>query len=77
MGKVVVYICSDSIQASFIKGHLENEGISAFFTEEDRYSNLVQHTSGIMNPGVKMYVDEENLEQAIEILKWNYPEDNE
>ena len=72
MAKVVVYTCADSIQASFIKGHLENEGIKAYFTEEDRYSNLVHHTSGILNPGVKIYVDEENLEKAKEILERTY-----
>ncbi len=72
MSRVVVYNCVDSIQASFIKGHLENEGIPAFFVEEDRYSNLVQHTSGIMSPGVKVYVDEENLEKAKKILEKTY-----
>jgi hypothetical protein len=64
--EVVVKIFNSEIEAQIAKEQLESEGINCFISA-DNYGGMMPALN--MQEGVKLVVNEYNLERAIEILK--------
>lgn len=72
--KIVTLItCGDTAEASIIQGHLQNEGIPCFLTNQN-YTNLYPSFNGIMGAGVQIQINEEDAERATNIIRKTYPE---
>lgn len=67
MSIVCLTTCNSVIEATFIKNNLENEGIESFLTNEIS-SNLLPGYNGIMNGGVQVMVDLNDLEKAQKLI---------
>ena len=60
--------CDNSIDANFIKNNLENEGIECFLTNEIS-STLVPVYNGMMNAGIQIMINEDDLEKASKLIE--------
>jgi len=65
--------CNDNVEAKLIQGHLQNEGIPCFLTNQN-YTNLYPGMSGSMGTGIQIQVNEEDAERASDIIRKTYPE---
>ncbi|MDP3452712.1 MAG: DUF2007 domain-containing protein [Bacteroidales bacterium] len=74
MKTVRLMTCESSVEASLIKGRLENEGVKCFLTNEN-FSNLMPNFNQIMGSGVQIMIDEADLNRAVEILELNKREE--
>lgn len=73
MKTVTLMTCGDSVEASIIQGHLQNEGIPCFLTNQ-HYTSLYPSFNGTLGTGVQILVRDADLERAAEIIKKVYPE---
>ena len=73
MRVVSLITCDDSAEASIIQGHLQNEGIPCFLTNQN-FTNLYPNFNGVMGTGVQIQVNESDFERAAEIIKETHPE---
>lgn len=75
MKTIRLITCNDAMQAHILQGALANEGIESALHNEN-FSSLYP---GCINniSGVDIFVDEDNYQKAIEVLKENgsWPED--
>jgi len=62
--------CDSPIEASIIKGRLDNEGIYCFITNEN-FSNLMPQFNRILNSGAQIMIDESDYQKAVDILELN------
>jgi DNA-directed RNA polymerase subunit RPC12/RpoP len=63
----ILTTCTNSYEASLIKGLLENNEIHCFLTNEN-FSNLMPHYHGIMGSGVQILIDENDFEAAKRLI---------
>lgn len=68
MSIVRLMTCDTAVEANLIKGHLKNEGIEAFITNEN-FSNLMPHYSRIMNSGIQIMISDMDYNKASDILE--------
>lgn len=59
--------CQTPFEANLIKAKLEDAGIPSFLTNEN-YSTLYPVMANTFGSGVKVMVNEEDLEKALEVL---------
>jgi len=65
--------CDSVIEATFLKNNLENEGIECFLTNEI-FSTLVPVYNGMMNAGIQVMINEEDLQKASKLIEQPYDE---
>jgi DNA-directed RNA polymerase subunit RPC12/RpoP len=75
MNVVRLLICDNVVEASLIKGRLENEGIYCFIINEN-FSTLMPHYSRMLGAGIQIMVSDKDYEQAIEVLQLNKKQEN-
>ena len=75
MSIIRLMTCDNAIKANIIKGHLKNEGIEAFTTNEN-FTNLMPHYNRILNSGVQIMIFDTDYDKASEILKLNIKEEH-
>jgi hypothetical protein len=68
MEPVVLISCPDSIEANILKGALENAGIECFLSE-DNHSPVFPTNSGTFDGSIQIYVDEQDLAKAQQIIQ--------
>jgi len=68
--------CDNNREAYILKGHLENEGIKCFLTNEN-FSSLMPHFFGILGAGVQIVVNKTDYEKAVKLLKLDQPDQHE
>ena len=68
MSIIRLTICDSVIEANFLKNNLENEGIECFLTNEIS-STLVPVYNGMMNAGIQVMINEEDLEKASKLIE--------
>lgn len=59
--------CDSIIDANFLKNNLENEGIECFLSNEIS-STLVPFYNGMMNAGIQVMINDEDLEKASKLI---------
>lgn len=69
---VTLLICENDVEAHLMKGTLESEGIQAYIANEYLNSIIPGYTN-IGGIGMKLMVDEEDLEKASEVLMAYFP----
>ncbi len=74
MSIVRLMTCDTAVEANLIKGHLKNEGIEAFITNEN-FSNLMPHYNRILNSGIQIMISDLDYNKASEILELNNTEE--
>jgi hypothetical protein len=67
MATTILTTCNNSIEASLIKGMLENNGIHSFLTNEN-FSGLMPNCNGIMGAGVQIVIDDFDLDAATKLI---------
>ncbi len=70
---VTLMTCGDSAEANIIKGHLQNEEIPCFLTNQN-YTDLYGGMSFKLGTGIQIQIREEDLEKAAKIIRETYPE---
>jgi hypothetical protein len=68
MAIIQLTTCNNSIEASFLKNMLENEGIDCFLTNEISMA-LMPGYMGMMNAGVQLMIDEKDVEKATTLIE--------
>lgn len=65
-----VRLCTvdSSIEANFIQGELEENGIESFLTNEN-FSNMVPSHLGLFGAGIQIMINKEDLGKATELLE--------
>lgn len=66
---------NNDIEANLIKTKLEDEGIRCFLINRN-FANLLPIYNGMMGSGIRVMIDEADMNHAIEILR-NKPENQE
>ena len=72
MKTVILTSCNNSVEATLIQGNLANEGIESFLSNEN-YTSLYPNMNGAMGNGIQVFVNENDVEKALQIIK---PDDN-
>jgi hypothetical protein len=67
MAIIRLITCNNSIEATLIKGLLENNGIRCFVTNE-HFSNLMPFYNGLMGAGVQVLIEDIDLKKSQELL---------
>lgn len=67
MKTISIKSCRDPFEANVLKGRLENEGIPCFLTNEN-LTTLLPHHFMWDSSGVQIFVDEDDVERALEVL---------
>ena len=67
MDSVILTTCDNTFEAHLIRHQLENAGISCFLANEN-FANLMPHYYRIFGSGVQVYVNQNDLERAHELI---------
>ena len=68
MAIVQLTTCDSLTHAYFIKNNLENDGIECILTNEI-ITTLVPYFNGMMNAGVQVMINEEDLQKASNLIE--------
>jgi Zn finger protein HypA/HybF involved in hydrogenase expression len=68
MATIVLKTCNNAVEATLIKGKLENNGITCFLTNEN-FSNLMPHYNGMMGGGVQIIINDLDFENAQKLIE--------
>lgn len=68
MEPVVLITCQDAIEASILKGALENAGIECFLSETNP-SAIFPTNQGTLDGSVLIYVDEKDVAKAQQVIQ--------
>ncbi|WP_321479945.1 DUF2007 domain-containing protein [uncultured Bacteroides sp.] len=74
MKTVRLTTCENAIQAHLLQGALENEGIKSILHNEN-FSTLLPGYANIMGAGVQVLVMENDLEESLQVLSRNIPQE--
>ena len=65
--------CTDNATAAIIQGHLQNEGIPCFLTNQN-FTNLYPGMETKIGTGIQIRIREMDTEKAVQIIRDTYPE---
>ena len=68
MGMIRILTCGNLSEAYLIKGNLNNEGIDCFLTNQ-YFTNLMPLYNDMLGAGIQIFVREEDVVKARELLK--------